>query len=174
MDKIKIKLTHGGKIERNNKFDSGFDVFAMGIRYVEPLESKLMDELWYDKMSQTGSVIQSNETALILTGVQIKLPEPIKVEGGYKALEIQVRGRSGMSLKSNTTVKLGTGDNQYTGVYGIIFKNDSDENYVVNQGDKIAQLVFNEVFIPDEDGFEIVDDFNEDSSRGDKGFGSSD
>ena len=26
MDKIKIKLTHSGKVDRNNKFDSGFDV----------------------------------------------------------------------------------------------------------------------------------------------------
>ena len=173
MEKIKIKRTHGGKVERNTELDSGYDVFAMGYRQV--LNGELLDPIWFDEspISKNRVGINSDETILILTGIQMRLPKPKELENGYRTLEAQIRGRSGMSLKTDTSVKLGTVDNEYVGIYGVIFKNESNKTYIVDKGDKIAQVVFNEVYIPKESGTEFVDDFDEDTDRGNGGFGKS-
>lgn len=174
MNKIKIISTHGGKLERNNKFDSGFDVFLMGYRSVND-DGTLEKETWFDEkeeLTKNRVGIAPNETILLLTGIQIQPPTPVEVENGWKVIEVQVRGRSGLSLKKNTNVKLGTGDNEYRGVYGIIFKNESEKTLVLDKGDKIAQLVFNEVFIPKEEYIDYVTEFEE-TTRGNKGFGDS-
>ena len=177
---FKVKLTHGGKIQRENEFDSGLDVFCKGYRKV--INEKLQEERWFDETDENHVVLRQNETMLLLTGVQIQPPVPQKLyaysedgnhtEIGCRAIEVQVRGRSGLSLKQDSTVKLGTGDNPYRGVYGIIFKNTSNGVLIINDDDKIAQLVFNEVIIPNQTAIEIVDNF-EFTPRGDKGFGSS-
>lgn len=171
---IQIKTTHGGKIQRANKFDSGFDVFCLGYRSV--LENNILsDEEWFDENKSLNDIVnlKPNETIMLLTGIQIHLPEPIETKEGYFALEIQARPRSGLSLKQNTNVKFGTIDNPYQGVIGIIFKNESDKTFIINKNDKIAQLVFNEVFIPKGSYIEQVENFNKSTSRGENGFGSS-
>jgi len=96
-----------------------------------------------------------------------------ETENGYTALEVQVRGRSGLSLKKNTNVKLGTGDNTYQGMYGIIFKNESNKVLIIDKGDKVAQLVFNEIYIPKDTGVEYTENFDIETDRGNCGFGSS-
>lgn len=177
MEKIQIKLSHGGKVERANKFDSGFDVFCQGFRKVLK-ENELSEEFWFDELFSKVVAIEPNETIMLLTGIQFNMPEPEEIYNknnklvGYKALEIQVRGRSGLSLKNNTNVKMGTGDNQFQGVYGIIFHNNSKNHIVIKKGMKVAQLIFNEVYIPTELGIEFVDKFKNKSDRGNKGFGS--
>lgn len=72
--------------------------------------------------------------ALIPTGLRIALPE------GYEA---QVRPRSGLALKSGIGVlnSPGTIDADYRGEIGVILVNLSDREFVVNDGDRIAQLV---------------------------------
>lgn len=172
MNKIEIIKTHNGKVTRENKYDSGFDVYCVGYRRVTN-ECKLEPEVWFDEISTNTITVEKNETIMLLTGIQLKLPTPEETENGYKTLEIQVRGRSGLSLKNNTNVKLGTGDNQYRGMYGVIFKNESNKTMQINNNDKIAQLVFNEVYIPKTSGVIFVDKFNNTTSRGDNGFGSS-
>lgn len=74
------------------------------------------------------------ERQLIPTGLYIQLPD------GYEA---QVRPRSGLALKYGITVcnTPGTIDADYTGEIGVILINLSNEKFVVNPGDRIAQLV---------------------------------
>ena len=84
-----------------------------------------------------------------------------------------MRGRSGMSLKTDTTVKLGTGDNDYLSDCGVIFKSDSNEPLVFKKNDRLGQLVFNEIikFMPE--AIEYVEAIDKKSYRGTNGFGSS-
>jgi len=74
------------------------------------------------------------ERRLIPTGLHIALPE------GYEA---QVRPRSGLALKHGLTVlnTPGTIDADYRGEIGVVLVNLSNEDFVVNDGERIAQLV---------------------------------
>ena len=72
--------------------------------------------------------------ALIPTGLYIALPQ------GYEA---QIRPRSGLALKKGVTVlnSPGTVDADYRGEIGVIIANLSQEEFVINDGDRIAQMV---------------------------------
>ena len=74
------------------------------------------------------------ERRLIPTGLRIALPE------GYEA---QVRPRSGLALKKGITVlnTPGTVDADYRGEVGVILINLSQEDFVVEDGERIAQMV---------------------------------
>ena len=71
---------------------------------------------------------------LVKTGLAVKLPN---------GTEAQIRSRSGLALKRGVFVlnSPGTIDEGYRGEVGIILCNLSDENFVVNVGDRIAQMV---------------------------------
>lgn len=79
-------------------------------------------------------VLQPLERAIIKTGLFIELPV------GYEA---QVRPRSGLAAKSGVTVlnAPGTIDADYRGEIGVILVNLSQEEFTVENGDRIAQLV---------------------------------
>ncbi|MDR1667201.1 MAG: dUTP diphosphatase [Bacteroidales bacterium] len=74
------------------------------------------------------------ERTLIPTGLYIALPQ------GYEA---QIRPRSGLALKKGVTLlnTPGTIDADYRGEIGIIMINLSQENFVINDGERIAQMV---------------------------------
>ena len=97
---------------------------------------------------------------LIPTGLHIALPE------GYEA---QIRPRSGLAIKKGITVinTPGTIDPDYTGDVGVILVNISNEDFVVQPGDRIAQMVINKF---EQAKFEVVEELNE-TKRGEGGFG---
>ena len=74
------------------------------------------------------------ERRLIPTGLYIALPE------GYEA---QVRPRSGLALKKGITVlnSPGTIDADYRGEVGVLLINLSQEDFTVNDGERVAQMV---------------------------------
>lgn len=74
------------------------------------------------------------ERRIVPTGLYIALPE------GYEA---QVRPRSGLALKHGTTVlnSPGTIDSDYRGEIGVLLINLSDTPFVINAGERIAQMV---------------------------------
>lgn len=82
--------------------------------------------------------ITPGHRALIPTGLYVEIPV------GY---EIQVRPRSGLALKKGITVlnTPGTIDSDYRNCIGVILINLSDEDFEINPGDRIAQLVLNKV-----------------------------
>jgi len=61
----------------------------------------------------------------------------------HKGYEAQIRPRSGLALKNGITVlnAPGTIDADYRGEIGVILINLSQENFVINDGDRIAQMV---------------------------------
>lgn len=99
--------------------------------------------------------------ALVPTGLTIALP------AGYEA---QVRPRSGLALKFGVTClnSPGTIDADYRGEIGVILINHGSDPFVINRGDRIAQLVFAPVT---QGAFVEVDNLDE-TARGAGGFGS--
>ncbi len=102
------------------------------------------------------------QIVLVPTGLRVAVPV------GY---EVQVRPRSGLSLKHGITVvnTPGTIDADYRGPVGIILGNVSQVPFTINRGDRIAQLVIQQVVHAD---VQIVDNLDE-TARGEGGFGSS-
>ena len=100
------------------------------------------------------------ERRLIPTGLYIALPE------GYEA---QVRPRSGLALKHGLTVlnAPGTIDADYRGEVGVVLINLSDQDFVVNDGERIAQLVIARC----EQGELVVVEQLDDTERGAGGYG---
>lgn len=107
-----------------------------------------------------GLLIQPGGRALISTGLQIALPV------GYEA---QIRPRSGLALKNGISVvnSPGTIDSDYRGDIGIILINHGFEPFMVEQGDRIAQMV---IVKHEQAEFVEVQELDE-TSRGDGGFG---
>lgn len=109
----------------------------------------------------TPLVIQSGERALVPTGIAMALPA--NHEG-------QVRPRSGLAVKFGLTVlnAPGTIDADYRGEIMVPLINLGAEEFVVEHGLRIAQLVVAPFHQAD---FHVVDDLD-DTARGDGGFGS--
>lgn len=105
--------------------------------------------------------LKSLERRLISTGLFISLPE------GYEA---QVRPRSGLALKNGITVlnTPGTIDADYRGEIGVILVNLSSQDFTVNDGDRIAQMVIAKYETAIWEKVENLDKTN----RGEDGFGS--
>ena len=79
-------------------------------------------------------VLKSLERALIHTGLYMQLPS---------VYECQIRPRSGLALKSGISIanSPGTVDADYRGEVGIILVNLGKEDFTVNDGDRICQMV---------------------------------
>ena len=97
---------------------------------------------------------------LVPTGLYISLPQ------GYEA---QIRPRSGLALKKGVTIlnAPGTIDADYRGEIGIIIANLSQEDFVMNDGERIAQMV---VARHETVEWELCDSLDE-TVRGAGGFG---
>ena len=100
------------------------------------------------------------ERKLIPTGLFMALPE------GYEA---QVRPRSGLALKYGITVlnSPGTIDADYRGEVGVILINLSQEDFIINDGERIAQMVIARHETADFEQVEVLDD----TERGEGGYG---
>ena len=101
------------------------------------------------------------ERKIIGTGLKIALPE------GYEA---QVRPRSGLAAKHGITVlnAPGTIDADYRGEIGVILVNLSNDNFTIDPGERIAQLVIAQYT---QVKWSVVDHLDE-TERGKGGFGS--
>jgi len=106
-------------------------------------------------------ILKPFERKLVNTGLYAQL------EKGY---EIQVRPRSGLALKKGITVlnSPGTIDADYRGEIGVILINLSNDDFRINSGDRIAQLVVSKHEQPNLEQTDSLDS----TLRGEKGFGS--
>ena len=167
MDKLQIKLLSKNATlpTRNHSTDAGFDIYAAETITLEP-----------------------QEKALIATDIAVNIPK------GYVGL---LTSRSGVSSKTHLVIETGKIDAGFQGHMKINIKNDHEDNkgetifkrdlkdkiiiedgrhlykqgtYVINKGDKLAQLVIVPIVTPQ---LQEVDEFSEVSERGEKGFGSS-
>lgn len=106
-------------------------------------------------------VMSPGQRALVPTGLVLEIPD------GYEG---QVRPRSGLALKHGISLvnSPGTIDSDYRGEVKVIMINLGDDHFMVNYGDRIAQLVIAPVIQA-----EIIEvDRVDDSDRGAGGFGS--
>jgi len=145
MHQIKIYSAGGADYFplRGSEQAAGFDVFNIG----PPL------------------TINPGESKMISTGIKLELPNNI---------ECQVRPRSGLATKHHIIIpnSPGTVDQDFKGEIIVCLFNLGTTLYNVAAGERIAQLVFNEV-ITDIPGKSCTEQELSTSKRGEKGFGSS-
>ena len=144
MQKIQVKIK---KLNKNAKMPTYGTEFAAGADLYALLEEPVE--------------IKPNETKFISTGISFEIPS------GTVAL---IFARSGLSCKQGLAPanKVGVVDSDYRGEVMVALHNHSSEVRVVENGDRVAQVMF-APYLKGE--FEEVDDL-EKSSRGEKGFGS--
>ena len=105
-------------------------------------------------------ILKPLERVLVPTGLYIELPK------GYEA---QIRPRSGLALKKGITVlnTPGTIDADYRGEIGVILVNLSNENFIINDGERICQMIVSKHETVD---WNLVESL-ENTNRGAGGFG---
>ena len=125
----------------------------------------------YETIASAGMDLRANiseaitlkplERAIVKTGLFIALPV---------GAEAQVRPRSGLAAKKGITVlnAPGTVDADYRGEIGVILVNLSNDDFVINDGERIAQLVIAKHERADWDEVEVLSE----TERGAGGFGS--
>ncbi len=137
---VKIKLIEGGKLPEYKRIsDACLDCYA--------------------RINSDFITIPKRTRDLIPLGFALELP------ASYEAV---IRPRSGLT-KNGIDIAIGTGDENYRGELMANVINNSDEDFVIKNGDRICQMAIREapkVF------FEIVETLSE-TNRGDAGFGSS-
>ena len=105
--------------------------------------------------------IEPKSSSLIPTGLSVAFP---------KDYEIQIRPRSGLAAKNNITVlnTPGTIDSDYRGEIKVIIYNHGNDNFVINNGDRIAQMILAPII-----KMELEETINlPETIRGKDGFGS--
>lgn len=104
--------------------------------------------------------LQPGERRLVPTGLFVELP---------MGVEAQIRARSGMAIKHGIGLVngIGTVDSDYRGEWNIPLINFSNEPYTINNGDRIAQVVFANYV----KGEFVVTEKIDETERGDGGFG---
>ncbi|MGK9368108.1 dUTP diphosphatase [Melioribacter sp. Ez-97] len=146
MDKIQIKI---------QRIDKKFNDIELPV-YATPGSSGLdLRAAVEDKL-----VIEKGRVALVPTNLRAEIPE------GY---EIQIRPRSGLAAKHGIGVlnSPGTIDSDYRGEIKVILFNFGETHFVINRGDRIAQMVISKVYYAD---ILETEELTE-SKRGEGGFG---
>tara|TARA_R110002020_G_scaffold55309_1_gene153547 strand:+ start:27615 stop:28061 length:447 start_codon:yes stop_codon:yes gene_type:complete len=145
--KIKVKkITECAKVpEKNTLEDSGYDFFIIK-------DGDFNGEVF---------VLKPGERKVFSTGITMELPS------GYGMI---LKDRSGLAVKSGLHVLAGVIDNGYRGEVKICIVNLGQKTHTFSKGQKVAQGVLNQV---PECEVEEVAEVNDDTERGNKGFGSS-
>jgi len=140
MVKLKIKLEGGEVPSYASEGAAGFDIKT---NIKEPC------------------IINPGKTILFPTGIKVEVPK------GY---ELQIRSRSGLSLKNGLIIlnAPGTIDSDYRGEVGLILHNTSDNAFRIMPGTRLAQGVLKKFERAD---FNVVKELSK-SKRGIGGFGS--
>ena len=121
-------------------------------------ERKTHGAAGYDLCSSDEYVIKKGKSMLVSTGIAMAIPH--KTYG-------RIAPRSSLSCKG-LFVNAGVIDSDYRGEVKVLLVNYSDSDFVVNIGDRIAQLILEKISTPD---VVIVEDLD-DTGRGSGGFGS--
>ena len=137
--KIKIKRIENGKLPEYKTIGSvGADCYA-----------RIKKDI----------IIQPGKNSTIPLGFAVEIPD------GY---EMQIRGRSGLASKSGIEGFTGTIDSDYRGEVSAIIFNHSDKDFIVKNGDRIAQVIIGPVIKAE---WCLTKELSE-TKRGEGGFGS--
>jgi len=113
-----------------------------------------------DLYASEAALINGRGWKAVSVGISISIPD------GFYA---RIAPRSGLAYKYGLDVFAGVVDSGYRGEIKVIIYNAGEKDYLINAGDKIAQLIIEKCYLWNT---LIVDELNE-SSRGERGFGSS-
>lgn len=110
-------------------------------------------------------IIKSGDYKLIKTGIFFDIPDN---------MEITIRSRSGLAYKYGVCVLngIGTIDSDYTGEIGVLLINHGKENFIVNNGDRIAQGVLSSVISKNLINLTKCNEIIKKTNRGTSGYGS--
>lgn len=137
---VKVKLLNSDALfpQRATKHSAGFDI-----------------------CSTEEILLKKHEYALISTGLSLEMKE---------GTEAQVRPRSGLAVRHGITVlnSPGTIDSDYRGEVKVALINHSNEDFLIEKGMRIAQLIFSQVL---DVSLEAAEELS-DTARGKGGFGS--
>jgi len=130
-----------------------------------PLKRQHSDDAGFDIAANAEGVIAPDYSAIIPTGIKIKLPPKTT---GF------VCSRSGLAFKNGVFVLNAPGiiDQGYRGEVKVCLHNSGNEPFHYSIGMRIAQLLLVPVFIPAEPGAMLINFDVEDTTRGTKGYGS--
>lgn len=138
---------------------TNINVKLLDVTATIPTKANSSDAGW-DLYSTVDIVIPSKQRNTVKTGIALEIPENM---AGL------IWPRSGLSVKKGIDVLAGVIDSGYRGEIMVCLYNTSDENVSINRGDRIAQIIFQEVpcvMMLHQEGLGS-------SQRGDNGFGSS-
>lgn len=142
----------------------------MGKTKVRILNTSKYENPFYSTEGSSGMDLRANTDApVVLKPLERHLfPTGIKIalERGYEA---QIRPRSGLACKHGITVTNapGTVDSDYRGEIGVSLVNISNEEYTINPGDRIAQMVIAKYETVEFEDVVVLDE----TERGEGGFG---
>ena len=125
-----------------------------------PLKAYI-DSAGYDLFANESIQVLSNSRALISTGLKMQIPN-----GFYG----QISPRSGLALMNGIVAFSGTVDSGYIGIVYVLLFNFSSKDFLVEKGNRIAQMIFKKC---ENVSFSIDENLTFDSERGVKGFRSS-
>lgn len=119
------------------------------------------NEAGWDICASEATIVKSWSSTLVQTGVKMSMPPDIYC---------RIAPRSGLAYKNKLNVHAGVIDSSFRGSVGVILFNHSNDEYVIQVGDRVAQLIFTQLSTyAVENGVDTLDD----TTRGDNGFGSS-
>jgi len=115
----------------------------------------------FDLHALKDNIIPAGERGLVKTGIAIQIPNDCYA---------RVAPRSGLTFKHGINVGAGVIDCDYRSDIGVILFNHSKDDFIVNSGDRIAQLIFEKIYtcVPKEVEYSELSD----TQRGVGGFGS--
>ncbi len=113
--------------------------------------------------SAVECTIQQGERMMIQTGVVLQFP------GDCYA---RIAPRSGLALKHGIHVMAGVVDSNYRNTIQVILQNHGQQAFKVKVGDRIAQLIFERIYLPETIEQVLIDELSE-TTRGENGLGSS-
>ena len=120
-----------------------------------------IDSAGYDLFADESFLISKWSRATINTSMCFQIPKDFYGE---------IKSRSGLEFKNGLFALNGTIDAGYTGFVYVLLFNNSDTDYNVKKGDRIAQVIFRKCHSV---SFRVCEFFTGDTDRGVKGFGSS-
>src|SRR6185295_16792111 len=139
----------------------------MNIRIKKLHAEAVLPAYAHGPLEDAGMDLRSVERVVLSPGAAQGVPTGLAIElpPGFEA---QVRPRSGLGLKHTLTVNFGTIDPGYRGEIRVVMFNLGRADYVIEKGDRIAQLVVSHYHVIEWEEGDLGD-----SARGEGGFGSS-
>jgi dUTP pyrophosphatase len=124
----------------------------------------------FDVCSAEDVSIAPWSRALVNTGTKLVMPNNIDVKDSQVVMFATLKGRSGLA-KRGIDVHPGTIDCDYRGLVKAVVINNTEEEFKIKKGDRIAQLIFGMALVPIMVSLNRVEEADE-TARGEGGFGS--